>query len=67
MLVGMPLQRIRYNVFLDPAQLDALRALKERDGIVPAEAIRRAIDFWLATKGMKVKAAPRRVSPRRKA
>lgn len=60
----MALQRIRYNVFLDPVQLDALRALKVRDGIVPAEAIRRAIDLWLAKKGINVK--PERKRPARR-
>lgn len=47
--------------------IDALRLVWERDGIQPSEQVRRAIRLWLDSKGVKVKAAPRRVSPRRKA
>jgi hypothetical protein len=46
-------ERVRYNVFIDRAQLDGLRFVKERDGILLAEHIRRAIDRWLAAKGVK--------------
>jgi hypothetical protein len=60
----MPPQRTRYNVFLDDAQLDGLRQVKERDGVLPAEQIRRAIDRWLEEKGIKRK--PERTRPARR-
>jgi hypothetical protein len=47
--------RIRFDFYLDPEQLEALRAVKVREGIPPSEQIRRAIDLWLARKGAKVK------------
>lgn len=50
---------------IDDEILEALRALKERDGIPVSEQVRRALLMWLDSKGQK--AAPRRVSPRRKA
>jgi hypothetical protein len=36
--------------------LDGMRALWERDGVQPAEQVRRAIRAYLDTKGVKVKA-----------
>ena len=47
--------------------LDALRRVKDRDGIPITEQVRRALLMWLESKDVKVKAASRRVSPRRKA
>lgn len=64
MLAVMTPLRIRYNVFLDPAQLDGLRQVKERDGMLPAEQIRRAIDRWLAQKGVTVKSERKRARTR---
>jgi hypothetical protein len=53
---------------IDAELLDALRVLEARDGISKAEQIRRGIGMWLKSKRVPVKkAAPRRVSPRRKA
>ena len=42
----------RTSVFLDATQFDGLKALKARDGINEAEAIRRAIDEFLERKGI---------------
>ena len=47
-----------YNFVLDQDLLDALRAIKQRDGISESEQIRRGIRLWLKTKGVKV--APER-------
>jgi hypothetical protein len=58
--------RTRYNFFIDDEQRDALRAIKARDGVPESEQIRRAIDEWIEKKDV-TKAAPRRVSARRKA
>jgi antitoxin component of RelBE/YafQ-DinJ toxin-antitoxin module len=49
---------------IDDEILDALRQVKERDGIPVSEQVRRALLMWLESKG--VKATNRRVSPRRK-
>jgi hypothetical protein len=62
----MTQDRIRYNVFIDRALLDGLRHVKERDGILPAEQIRRAIDRWLAEKGVRVKADRKRAVTRKR-
>jgi hypothetical protein len=45
--------RIRYNFWIDEEQRDALRFIKERDGVLESEQIRRAVDMWLVTKGVK--------------
>jgi hypothetical protein len=45
--------RARYSFFIEDEQKAGLRAVKERDGIPEAEQIRRAIDEWLETKGVK--------------
>jgi hypothetical protein len=58
--------RKRYGFWIDEDQLEGLRYLKARDGVLESEQIRRAIDAWLESKGVK-KAASRRVPPRRKA
>jgi hypothetical protein len=47
---SMPV-KIRYNFMIDETQRDALRRIKERDGIAESEQIRRAIDYWLKRKG----------------
>lgn len=51
---------------IDDEILDALREVKERDGIPVSEQVRRALLMWLESKGAK-KAANRRASTRRKA
>jgi predicted DNA-binding protein len=43
----------------------ALQQIKERDGIPIAEQVRRALEAWVQSKG--IKAASRRASTRRKA
>jgi hypothetical protein len=39
--------RTRYNVWLDDDLIAALKGVQERDGVPPAEQIRRAIRQWL--------------------
>jgi hypothetical protein len=54
--------------FVLPGNLkDGLQAVRARDGIAEAEQIRRGVQMWLESKGVRVKTASRRVSPRRKA
>ena len=52
-----PTRRKRVSLFLDVDLLDGLSALKARDGIAAAEAIRRAIAAFLADKGIELPAA----------
>ena len=47
-----PTRRKRVSLFLDLDLLDGLSALKARDGIAAAEAIRRAIAAFLTEKGI---------------
>jgi hypothetical protein len=59
--------RRKYSFWIDDRQSEGLKKVKERDGVLESEQIRRAIDAWLQEKGVTEKAAPRRVPPRRKA
>jgi hypothetical protein len=52
---------------LDPDLLDGLHEVKDRDGVPISEQVRRAVRAWLESKGVRMKAAPRRVAARRKA
>ena len=47
----------RTSLFLPPDVLDALDALKKRDGIPQAESVRRALYAYLKAKGMKLPSA----------
>ena len=52
---------------IDPELIAGLQELRERDGVPVSEQVRRAIQMWLESKGVKVKkAASRRASTRRK-
>jgi hypothetical protein len=57
--------RLRYNFLIDQAQRDALRDIKEREGIPESEQIRRAIDDWLARRGTKRAERKRAVTRKR--
>jgi hypothetical protein len=49
--------RKRYSFWIDDRQADGLKKVKERDGVLESEQIRRAIDRWLEEKGISVKTA----------
>lgn len=51
---------------IDDELLEGLQALKDRDGVPVSEQVRRAIEAWLKEKGIRVKAAPRRVDQTRR-
>jgi hypothetical protein len=51
--------RSRYNFWIDDEQREGLRHVKDRDGVLESEQIRRAINQWLEAKGVKVKTAKR--------
>lgn len=57
--------RRRYSFWIDDEQADGLKAVKERDGVLESEQIRRAIDAWLIEKGVK-KTDRKRVGARKR-
>jgi len=57
--------RVRYNLFLDAHQRDALRRIKASDGVPESEQIRRAIDEWLQRRGEKKTERQRAVTRKR--
>lgn len=59
-------KRTRYNFWINEEQREGLRMLKERDGVLESEQIRRAIDAWLVEKGVTSKADRRPVASRRR-
>jgi hypothetical protein len=40
----------RYTFHIRPGQLEAMRKIETRDGVLVAEQIRRAIDMWIKAK-----------------
>ena len=40
-----------HSFYLDPELAEGLTAIRDRDGILPSEQVRRAIALWLKTKG----------------
>ena len=55
----------RYGFWAEEDQIAGLRKVKERDGVLESEQIRRAIDDWLAKKGVK-KTGRKRVAARKR-
>lgn len=53
----MPLKK--YSFWITEEQAAGLKAVKERDGVLESEQIRRAVDAWLETKGIKKAGRPR--------
>jgi hypothetical protein len=47
--------RRRYTFWIDDVQAEGLKNVKERDGVLESEQIRRAINDWLAKKGVNPK------------
>ena len=52
---------------LETEIMEALAAIRDRDGIAVSEQVRRALKQWIGSKNVKVKTAPRRASTRRRA
>ena len=55
------MQRSKYNFWIDPELRAGLRTIRDRDGVLESEQIRRAIKDWLVKKGLTLErvAAPR--------
>ena len=45
--------RRMHSYYLDEELSDGLDAIRERDGVLPSEQVRRAIAMWLTAKGYK--------------
>lgn len=59
--------RTRYGFWIDAELLEGLRLVKERDGVLESEQIRRAIRDWLEKRDALTGKADRpRVSPRKR-
>ncbi|MEZ5290154.1 MAG: hypothetical protein R2745_03650 [Vicinamibacterales bacterium] len=57
--------RRKYSFWIDDEQAEGLKLVKERDGVLESEQIRRAITAWLESKGV-MKADRRPVSSRKR-
>ena len=49
----------KYSFWITEEQLAGLKQVKERDGVLESEQIRRAIDAWLNAKGITTTKADR--------
>jgi hypothetical protein len=58
--------RSRYNFWIDDKQREGLRFVRERDGVLESEQIRRAIDKWLEEKGVTDKTDRKRAATRKR-
>lgn len=58
--------KVRFHLLLTKQQREALRAVRERDGISESEQVRRAIDEWLERRGVKVRAERKRAVTRKR-
>jgi hypothetical protein len=45
--------RIWYTFWIDSRLSAGLKHIRERDGVLPSEQIRRALAVWLAERGLK--------------
>jgi hypothetical protein len=54
-----------YTLMMEPELAQALKVLKQRDGIPEAEQIRRALRIWFRRKNVKVAEARPRARKRR--
>jgi hypothetical protein len=58
--------RKRYSFWIDDEQAEALKLVKERDGILESEQIRRALNRWLEERGVIGKADRKRARTRKR-
>jgi len=65
--IPMPPARKRYSFWINEAEAEGLKAVKEAEGTTESEQIRQAIRDWLKRKGIGAKVSSRHASPRRKA
>lgn len=60
-------RRKRISVYIDPEHVERLKALKARDGMPEAEAVRRALTEFLDRREIGTKSARQRAATRRRA
>jgi hypothetical protein len=58
--------RKKYSFYIEDEQAEALKAIKERDGVLESEQIRRALNDWIEKKGVTTKATFQHAGTRRK-
>ena len=58
--------RKRYSFWIDEVQADGLKQVKERDGVLESEQIRRAINQWLEQKGVRAKTDRKHAATRKR-
>ena len=63
---GDDLPRRKYSFWIDDDQLTGLKTVKERDGVLESEQIRRAIKRWLEGKQIPPKSSHTAKPPRRR-
>jgi len=61
-ITGMATVQRQTAFRIDPEVMDALHALKARDGVPISEQVRRALRAWLTAKRMPIKAARQQVT-----
>ncbi len=57
--------RRKYSFWIDDEQAEGLKAIKDRDGVLESEQIRRALNDWLQKKGV-MKAERKRAVTRKR-
>lgn len=58
--------RKRFTFWIDEHHDDALKAIKERDGIPATEQLRRALDRWIEEKGVGRRTERKRAAARKR-
>ena len=58
--------RRRYSFWIDDEQAEGLKAVKERDGVLESEQIRRAINDWLEKKDVRCTPERKRAGTRKR-
>jgi hypothetical protein len=58
--------RKKYSFYIEDGQAEALKAIKERDGVLESEQIRRALNDWIEKKGVTAKAERKRAATRKR-
>lgn len=56
-----------YTLKLDEELIEAIKAIKAREGIPESEQIRRGLQLWLKSKGVRVEAGRKRAATRKRA
>jgi len=57
--------RRKYSFYIDDEQAEGLKEIKDRDGVLESEQIRRAINRWLEEKGVMKSERKRAVTRKR--